>query len=89
MLWNKRACPCNCRTTKPKAAPIGARAQTTLQMVREARERGLDVQMDQYPYPAFMTALSIQALPRYALNGSGEDLTARLSDPAQRQAIAS
>ncbi len=64
------------------------KTQTTLQMVREARERGLDVQMDQYPYPAFMTALSIQTLPRYALNGSGEDLTARLSDPAQRQAIA-
>ncbi len=32
-----------------------------------------------------MTALSIQTLPRWALNGSGEDLTARLSDPAQRQ----
>ena len=64
------------------------KVQTTLQMVRDARERGADVQMDQYPYPAFMTALSIQTLPRYALNGSGEDLTARLSDPVQRTAIA-
>lgn len=65
------------------------KVQITLQMVREARERGLDVQMDQYPYPAFMTALSIQTLPRYALQGSGEDLTARLTDPAQRAHIAS
>ena len=61
---------------------------TTLQMVEQARARGLDVQMDQYPYPAFMTALSIQVLPRHALNGSGEDLTQRLSDPVQRAQIA-
>ena len=64
------------------------KVQTTLGMVDRARERGLDVQLDQYPYPAFMTALSIQTLPRYALNGTGEDLTARLSDPAQRAQIA-
>ncbi len=62
------------------------KVQTTLQMVRDASKRGVDVQMDQYPYPAFMTALSIQTLPRYALNGSGEDLTARLTDPVQRGA---
>ena len=64
------------------------KVQTTLGMVDAARSRGLDVQMDQYPYPAFMTALSIQTLPRYALNGSGEDLAARLTDPGQRQQIA-
>ena len=64
------------------------KTQTTLQMVRDAIKRGVDVQMDQYPYPAFMTALSIQTLPRYALNGSGEDLTARLTDPVQRAQIA-
>ena len=64
------------------------KTRTTLQMVRDAIKRGVDVQMDQYPYPAFMTALSIQTLPRYALNGSGEDLTARLTDPVQRAQIA-
>ncbi len=64
------------------------KVQTTLGMVDAARERGQDVQMDQYPYPAFMTALSIQTLPRYAQGGSGEDLTARLNDPAQRAQIA-
>ena len=64
------------------------KVQTTLGMVDRARERGIDVQLDQYPYPAFMTALSIQTLPRYALNGTGEDLTARLSDPVQRAQVA-
>ena len=39
---------------------------TTLGMVDAARNRGLDVQLDQYPYTAFMTALSIQLLPKTA-----------------------
>ena len=64
------------------------KVQTTLGMVDAARARGLDVQLDQYPYPAFMTALSIQTLPRYAQGGSGDDLTARLTDPTQRAQIA-
>ncbi len=64
------------------------KVQTTMGMVDAARERGQDVQMDQYPYPAFMTALSIQTLPRYAQGGTGEDLTARLNDTAQRAQIA-
>lgn len=64
------------------------KVRTTLGMVDAARERGQDVQMDQYPYPAFMTALSIQTLPRYAQGGTGEDLTARLNDPIQRAQIA-
>ena len=59
------------------------KVETTLGMVDAARSRrGLDVQMDQYPYTAFMTALSIQLLPRWALSGTGEETTARLIDPA-------
>ncbi len=64
------------------------KVQTTLQMVDVARARGLDVQLDQYPYTAFMTALSIQLLPRWALSGTQEETTARLRDPQQRERIA-
>ena len=60
---------------------------TTLGMVATARERGLDVQLDQYPYTAFMTALSIQILPRWALSGTQEETTARLLDPEQRRRV--
>jgi len=60
---------------------------TTLQMVEAARARGMDVQLDQYPYTAFMTALGIQILPRWALSGTQEETTARLRDPAQRGRI--
>ncbi len=60
---------------------------TTLGMVTTARANGLDVQLDQYPYTAFMTALSVQLLPRWAQSGSIEEITARLLDPAQRAGI--
>lgn len=61
---------------------------TTLAMVDAARARGLDVQLDQYPYTAFMTALAVQTLPRWALSGSIEESHARLNDPLHRAAIA-
>ena len=64
------------------------KVKTTLKMVDEARARGLDVQMDQYPYPAFMTSLSIQILPREYLAGSNEDTAALLNDPPKRFEIA-
>src|SRR5262249_33938667 len=46
------------------------KVHTTLGMVEDARARGLDVQLDQYPYTAFMTSLAIQVLPRWVLSGS-------------------
>ncbi len=59
----------------------------TLAMVEAARERGLDVQTDQYPYTAFMTSLSIQVLPRRALTGSPDDVSARLKDNEYRAQV--
>ncbi|HLK56459.1 MAG TPA: amidohydrolase family protein, partial [Chthonomonadaceae bacterium] len=63
------------------------KVRTTLGMVEAARARGLDVQLDQYPYTAFMTGLGIQTLPRWVLSGTPEETQARLIDPAQRAAI--
>jgi N-acyl-D-amino-acid deacylase len=62
---------------------------TTLRMVTEARARGLDVQLDQYPYTAFMTRLEVQVLPPTARTGSNAEILARLADPASRAAILS
>lgn len=63
------------------------KVKTTLGMVDAARARGWDVQLDQYPYTAFMTALGIQTLPRWAVTGSPEDLIARLTDAEKRASI--
>jgi N-acyl-D-amino-acid deacylase len=61
---------------------------TTLQMMEAARVRGHDVQTDQYPYPAFMTALSIQVLPKWALAGAVEETAEKLRDPSLRARVA-
>ncbi len=72
---------------KAEGRPNWGKTQTTLEMVNAARRRGSDVQLDQYPYTAFMTGLSIQLLPRWVLSGTGEETVARLTDPVQRAAI--
>jgi N-acyl-D-aspartate/D-glutamate deacylase len=72
---------------KAEGRPNWGKVRTTLDMVEAARARGLDVQLDQYPYTAFMTGLAIQTLPRHALSGSTEEMVARLRDPVQRAAI--
>ncbi len=61
--------------------------KTTLAMVDDARHRGLDVQLDQYPYTAFMTSLAVQILPPWARSGTAEETTERLVDKQKRQAI--
>jgi len=60
----------------------------TIKMVDAARQRGVDVEMDQYPYTAFMTNLATQILPPWAVRGSNDEVLARLQDPTTRQGIA-
>jgi dihydroorotase/N-acyl-D-amino-acid deacylase len=58
----------------------------TLKLVAEARARGVDVTIDQYPYTA--SATSISALfPPWALEGGRADIVTRLHDPAARARI--
>jgi N-acyl-D-amino-acid deacylase len=74
---------------KAEGSANWGKVRTTLAMIEAARARGLDVQTDQYPYSAFMTALSIQVLPRWALASAVEETAAKLKDPGLRARIAS
>jgi N-acyl-D-amino-acid deacylase len=56
----------------------------TLKMMEEARERGVDVAYDQYPYSAAMTTL-VTLLPPWAHEGGMARTLERLRDPAQRE----
>jgi dihydroorotase/N-acyl-D-amino-acid deacylase len=58
----------------------------TLGLVEAARDQGLDVTIDQYPYTAGSTGLA-NVLPRWARAGSREDFQARLDDPETRAQI--
>lgn len=55
----------------------------TLRLVAEARAGGVDVTIDQYPYTASATSISV-LLPPWALEGTNAEVLARVKDPALR-----
>jgi len=57
-----------------------------LNRIKQARDRGLDVTADIYPYIAGSTALSA-CLPPWALEGGTDKMLARLRDPQTRQRL--
>ena len=58
----------------------------TIRMMELARERGVDVQCEQYPYIASSTSLSAR-LPNWTKDGGTEALLERLRDPETREKI--
>lgn len=71
---------------KAVGPPMWGRSVETLRMVDEARAAGLDVMIDQYPYTATSTGLSV-LIPPWALAGGTAALRARLADPVLRDRI--
>ncbi len=62
------------------------RSTETLRMVYAARARGVDVTIDQYPYTASATSVSV-LFPPWALEGGRPEIIKRLQDAAQRAKI--
>ncbi len=63
------------------------RSVDTLRMVDEARARGVDATIDQYPYTASATSIGAALLPAWAQEGGREATLKRLKDPATRAKI--
>ena len=61
-------------------------SRQTLAMVDSARELGLDVMMDQYPYTASQTGISV-LIPSWARSGGQDVYLSRLEDPVMRDSI--
>jgi len=59
----------------------------TLRLIDEARVRGVDATIDQYPYTASSTSIQSALLPSWALEGGRDELRERLRDPATRAKI--
>ncbi len=62
------------------------RSNETLGMVKKAREEGMEVTIDQYPYTASSTGLST-LLPDEILSDGQDSINARLSNPAIRKQV--
>jgi N-acyl-D-amino-acid deacylase len=56
----------------------------TLRLVDDARTRGVDVSIDQYPYTASSTSIHAALLPAWANEGGRERMLQRLKDPPTR-----
>jgi N-acyl-D-amino-acid deacylase len=59
----------------------------TLKLVDEARARGVDATIDQYPYTASSTSIHGALIPGWALDGGVKELQKRLKDPATREKV--
>jgi N-acyl-D-amino-acid deacylase len=62
------------------------RSVDTLRLVAEARARGVDVTIDQYPYTASSTGL-VALLPQWSQEGGQREIVKRLDDPPTRAKI--
>ena len=61
-------------------------SKQTLELVEQARARGVDVSIDAYPYTASSTG-SAALIPQWAQEGGQKALVERLNAPAQRARI--
>ena len=59
----------------------------TLQLVDEARARGVDATIDQYPYTASSTSIQAALMPAWALEGGRAAVLKRLQTPAMRNEL--
>jgi N-acyl-D-aspartate/D-glutamate deacylase len=66
--------------------PAWGKSKITLAMVDSARAEGIDVMMDQYPYTASYTGISI-LIPAWARAGGQEEFINRTGDPVLRDSI--
>jgi dihydroorotase/N-acyl-D-amino-acid deacylase len=71
---------------KVVGAPMWGKSVDTLRMVDEAIERGVDVSIDQYPYTASSSGLTI-LFPGWSLDGGRPALLERMADPEERQRL--
>ncbi len=63
------------------------RSAGTLRLIDEARARGVDATLDQYPYTASSTSIQAALMPAWALEGGTAAMLARLRDPPTKRKI--
>ncbi|MDP2883687.1 MAG: D-aminoacylase [Ignavibacteria bacterium] len=71
---------------KVSSKRLWGQSKRTIALVEKARAEGLDVTVDQYPYTASSTSLSV-LIPSWALADGDSAVKARLNDPKLRKKI--
>ena len=71
---------------KAVGTPMWGKSVTTLAMVDSARRAGVDIMMDQYPYTATHTGISV-LIPSWAMADGDSAFRRRVNTPALRDSI--
>jgi dihydroorotase/N-acyl-D-amino-acid deacylase len=71
---------------KAVGTPMWGKSVATLAMVDSARRAGVDIMMDQYPYTATHTGISV-LIPSWAMADGDSAFSRRLKDPVLRDSI--
>jgi dihydroorotase/N-acyl-D-amino-acid deacylase len=69
--------------------PNWGRSVETLKLIDEARARGVDATIDQYPYTASSTSIQAALMPSWALEGGRPAILKRLQTPSARNELRS
>jgi dihydroorotase/N-acyl-D-amino-acid deacylase len=75
--------PAQVTHAKAMGTSMQGRSRDMLALIESAVGRGLDITLDQYPYPAGSTGLTVQ-FPRWSRDGGDAKLATRLRDPELR-----
>ena len=76
--------PTHISHAKAMGAASWGKSAEMLRLVDEARARGVDVTLDQYPYTASSTSVAAALMPAWLLEGGSQQTLARLKDPGTR-----
>jgi N-acyl-D-aspartate/D-glutamate deacylase len=81
------AIPVQLSHLKALGKPVWGKSGEILKLINAARDRGVDVGFDQYPYIASGTDLTGAVIPRWAQAGGEAEMRERLHDPFSRGRI--
>jgi N-acyl-D-amino-acid deacylase len=87
-IGRRAAIPVEISHFKVAGKLVWGKSTQTIEKVENARRGGIDVTVDQYPYSASSTGLSV-LLPSWAYAGGKDQFLKRLADPPTRRKIAS
>ncbi len=85
-IGGKGGLPVEISHHKASGKPYWGKTSESLELIEDARSRGIDVTCDQYPYLAGMTSLAT-LLPPWAHEGGLKKLLERLESPEDRRRI--
>jgi dihydroorotase/N-acyl-D-amino-acid deacylase len=84
-IGEKGGLPTQISHAKVVGVPHWGRSADMLRLVDEARARGVDATLDQYPYTASSTSIQAALIPAWVLEGGRQQVLARLKDSGSRE----